>query len=452
MESVDYQAGLIEAVQATIKWLREIGFAFSGPGVSWTFGQLAAIVLAWIVAAALRKRVSAAFKNSLGTMHGSSRLYRLVSLLVDRAGILVFTLLLWLTLIVMRAITWPSRSQIVLSVASLATAWLVISLVSRLIRNKFISNLVAVVAWSAAALNMVGLLPAAIEFLDSAAIQINDFKLSLLIILKAVVSLSVLLWLAVTVGQFADARIRAIEDLTPSLKVLIAKLARAALVIAAIMWGLNLVGVDLTAFAVLSGAIGLGIGFGLQKVVSNLISGVILLADKSIKPGDVISVEGTYGRISQLNARYVTVIARDGREYLVPNEDLITNKVVNWSFSGDLVRLDVEFGVSYNADPHEVRKLAREAAATEGRVLKDPAPVCHITGFGDSSLDYVLRFWIRDPDAGTVNIRGNVYLALWDALKEAEIEIPFPHREMLFSSPVPVHVTGGQEPAGGSGS
>jgi len=236
--------------------------------------------------------------------------------------------------------------------------------------------------------------------------------------------------LADDVGQFADARIRAIDDLAPSMKVLVSKMARALLIVIALLWGLNIIGVELTAFAVFSGAIGLGIGFGLQKVVSNLISGFILLADKSIKPGDVISVEDTYGRISQLAARYVSVVARDGREFLIPNEDLITNKVVNWSFSSELVRLDVHFGVSYKADPHQVRPLACEAAGSQDRVVSQPAPVCHITGFGDSSVDYILRFWITDPTGGLTNIRGNVYLALWDAFQEAGISIPFPQREV----------------------
>ena len=440
MDSFDLESRFIELAEPVIKWLREIGFAFSGPAVSWTFGQLAVIVLAWLVAVGLNKRITQACERHLQSVSDSEGLSRLFTAIISRVQIIVFAVLLWSALVIMRSITWPSRSQIILSAASLATAWLVISTVSRLIRNRTISKTVAVFAWSIAALNIVGLLPATLEMLDGAAIQLDDFRLSLLVVLKGVLTLTVLLWLAVTLGQFADSRIRAIEDLTPSLKVLVGKLARALLIVIAILWGLNIIGIQLTAFAVFSGAIGLGIGFGLQKVISNLISGFILLADKSIKPGDVISVDDTYGRISQLAARYVSVIARDGREFLIPNEDLITNKVVNWSFTSELVRLDVHFGVSYNADPHEVRPLACKAAATESRVVSDPAPVCHITGFGDSSVDYILRFWIRDPHKGTTNIRGNVFLALWDALKEAGVEIPYPHRQVIVSNPVPVEM------------
>jgi small-conductance mechanosensitive channel len=194
--------------------------------------------------------------------------------------------------------------------------------------------------------------------------------------------------------------------------------------------GLKAVGFDLTGLAVLSGAIGIGLGFGLQKVVSNLVSGVIILMDKSIKPGDVISLGETFGLINTLGARYASVVTRDGKEYLIPNEDLITNQVVNWSHTNDFVRLDIFFGTAYGDDPHKVRKLARAAAASVDRVLTMRPPVCHIVGFGDSSVDYILRFWITDPTDGLTNIRGNVFLALWDTFKENDISIPFPQREV----------------------
>ncbi len=172
------------------------------------------------------------------------------------------------------------------------------------------------------------------------------------------------------------------------------------------------------------------------KVSSNLISGVILLLDKSIKPGDVIELEDTFGWITSLGARYVSVNTRDGKEYLIPNEDLITHRVVNWSFSNQLVRLEIPIGVSYDSDPHEVRRIVREAAVQPARVDETTAPVCHLTGFGDSSLDFLLRFWIRDPQNGVVNIKGEVLLAVWDALKANGIEIPYPHRHLVLREPI----------------
>jgi small-conductance mechanosensitive channel len=195
-------------------------------------------------------------------------------------------------------------------------------------------------------------------------------------------------------------------------------------------------GIDLTAFTIFSGAVGVGIGFGLQKVVSNFISGIIILMDRSIKPGDTISLGETFGWIRELRARFVSVVTRDGREYLIPNEDFITREVINWSFSNELVRLDVEFGVSYDSDPHQVSELAIEAARGVDRVDPSRDPVCWMTGFGDSSLDFILRFWIRDPQNGLANIRGKVLLALWDAFKANAIAIPFPHREVIMKTPV----------------
>ena len=214
------------------------------------------------------------------------------------------------------------------------------------------------------------------------------------------------------------------------MRVLTVKVLQVALYSAAFFIGLKAVGFDLTGLAVLSGAIGVGLGFGLQKVVSNLVSGVIILLDKSIKPGDVISLGDTFGWIEALGARYVSVVTRDGKEYLIPNEDLITGQVVNWSHSNEFVRLDIFFGTAYGDDPHLVRKIAVEAALSVPRVLDTKPAVCHITGFGDSSVDYILRFWIKDPTGGLTNIRGNVYLALWDAFQTHGISIPFPQREV----------------------
>jgi small-conductance mechanosensitive channel len=173
------------------------------------------------------------------------------------------------------------------------------------------------------------------------------------------------------------------------------------------------------------------------------VSGIIILLDRSIKPGDVISLGDTFGWIDSLGARYVSVVTRDGREYLIPNEDLITSQVVNWSHTNDFVRLDLKFGTSYGDDPHKVRQVAVEAAKSVARVLTHPTPpVCHIVGFGDSSVDYVLRFWITDPADGLTNIRGNVFLALWDAFKAEGISIPFPQREVRV-------LTGQERPGAG---
>jgi small-conductance mechanosensitive channel len=253
---------------------------------------------------------------------------------------------------------------------------------------------------------------------------------------KAMVLLAILMWLALTLGNYLDERIQHSTELTPSFRVLVGKILKFGLILVAAAVALSTLGVDLTTLTVFSGAIGVGLGFGLQKVVSNFISGIIILADKSIKPGDTITLGDTFGWIRELRARFVSVVTRDGREYLIPNEDFITSRVVNWSFSDELVRLDVHFGVSYEADPHRVSELAVAAAKSVPRVIDDRSPVCWLTAFGESSLDFVLRFWIRDPQQGLTNVRGKVLLALWDTFKENGVEIPYPHRQVVLKEPV----------------
>ncbi|MHA3979634.1 mechanosensitive ion channel family protein [Halovulum sp. GXIMD14794] len=355
---------------------------------------------------------------------------RLSVVLLQRTRLIVLTALLWITYWIMRELTWPSRSYLIGIVATLALAWLLIGIATRMIRNPAIRGLVRWGAWAWVTLEVLGLRADAEAALDSIAITLGETRISLFLLLKAAVTLGILVGGASMLSRLAERRMARNDDLSPSLRVLAGKLLTIALFAIAVIMALQVIGFDLTSLTVLSGAIGLGLGFGLQKVVSNLVSGVIVLLDRSIKPGDVISLGNTFGWVTELNARFVAVITRDGREYLIPNEDLITTQVVNWTHSSNLVRLDIHFGVSYDSDPHFVRKLAREAAATVDRVVGNPAPVCHIVGFGDSSVDFILRFWIEDPAAGLTNVRGNVFLALWDALKREGVEIPFPRRDI----------------------
>jgi small-conductance mechanosensitive channel len=319
----------------------------------------------------------------------------------------------------------------VLSVATtLVAVWLVIRAAATLVRDPLLSRAIAAVAWTIAALDILGLLELVSAALDSAALQLGALRISLLTVIKGALLLTGLLWLATVIAGAVRLHVANVHGLSASAQVLIANLVRIALVVLAILVALNTVGIDLTALALFSGAVGLGLGFGLQKIVSNLISGVILLVDKSIKPGDTIEVGSTFGWITSLKSRYVSVRARDGKEYLIPNEDLITNKVVNWTYSSRQVRLDIPFGVGYRSDLHAVRELAVAAAATVPRALKDPAPVCHVTGFGDSAIELLLRFWIDDPFNGVTNVKGEVLLKLWESFRENGVEIPFPQREV----------------------
>jgi small-conductance mechanosensitive channel len=363
-----------------------------------------------------------------------------------RLQIILFVGLIWLVVWTMREITWPSRSYLLGIIAELSTAWLVVIFGTRLIRSSFVRSIVRYGAWIYVTLAILNLRDEAAAVLDGIGFDLGEVRISLLVLMQALLIIIGLVIAARMITQGASARIRNNEDISPSMQVLVVKFLQVALYGAAIFIGLRLSGVDLTGLAVLSGAIGVGLGFGLQKVVSNLVSGVIILLDKSIKPGDVISLGDTFGWIETLGARYASVVTRDGKEYLIPNEDLITNQVVNWSHSNEFVRLDIFFGTAYGDDPHLVRKVAVQAAQSVKRVLNSKPAVCHIVGFGDSSVDYILRFWIADPTGGLTNIRGNVYLALWDSFKENGISIPFPQREVrvLEGSVLRTGADGGQ--------
>ncbi|KNX42643.1 Mechanosensitive channel MscK precursor [Roseovarius tolerans] len=355
---------------------------------------------------------------------------RLLVMLHRRLRLIFFVMLIWPLVWLMQTYTWPSRSYLLTIFAELALAWLMIAVVTRLIGNSVLRALVRYAAWAWVTLSILDLTEEAQTLLDGWAFEFGETRLSLWLIVQAVIVIGVLFAMARFISTTSAAQVRKNADISPSMQVLVVKFLQVLLYGSAFFIGLRTVGVDLTGLAVLSGAIGVGLGFGLQKVVSNLVSGVIILLDKSIKPGDVISLGETFGWINSLGARYVSITTRDGREYLIPNEDLITGQVVNWSHSNDFVRLDIYFGTAYGDDPHKVRKIAIEAAKSVDRVLSVKPPVCHIVGFGDSSVDYILRFWIRDPTGGLTNIRGNVYLALWDAFQANDISIPFPQREV----------------------
>ena len=427
------EASLNQMAELLSAWAQE---AMSYVWQPWFIYQALVIIVLFGVSKLLSDRIEPRIEEHARRIKGQPGLLRVIVALIRRSEWIIFAILMFLALILFRAINWPSRSWLISLVLSLAGAWLVVAVLARIIRNRLIARLVAWAIWIYVALVILGIDDRAAQFLDGMALPIGDYRLTTLFVLKSLVLVTVAIWVSVLVGNFLDERVQRSTELTPSIRVLVGKVAKIGLVLVAVTVALSAVGVDLTAFTVFSGAIGVGIGFGLQKVVSNFISGVIILLDKSIKPGDTISLGETFGWIRELRARFVSVVTRDGREYLIPNEDFITQRVINWSFSDDLVRLDVEFGVSYDADPHKVSELAIEAALGVARVVADRRPVCWLTGFGDSSLDFVLRIWIRDPQQGLTNIRGKVLLALWDSFKENDVGIPYPHREVIMKTPL----------------
>jgi len=331
-------------------------------------------------------------------------------------------------------------SHVLESAVSLLTAWIIIRLASSLVADPGWSKAIAIIAWSLAALDIVGLLDPTLAILDSMAINLGTSRVSMLGIGKALIALGVLFWLAGFLSSLIERRLDKMAGLTPSVQVLFVKLLKIGLFVIAFVMAMNTVGIDLTAFAVFSGAVGLGIGLGLQKVVANLISGVILLLEKSVKPGDVIAIGETYGWINSLSARYVSVITRDGTEHLIPNEDLISQRVENWSYSNQLIRQRLPIGIAYSSDVKKAIELVAAAARDQKRVLETPDPVCQLKAFGDNSIDLELRYWLRDPRNGLANVKNDILLMVLDLFQENNIEFPFPQRELHFSKPVRVKI------------
>lgn len=431
----DFINNTIPALQAQLTLL---GISFSRTGTIWMVINLMILLMSIFLARKLGEKAKITLDPQLRKIHGRPQLLRVLATLKRRSGIAIFCVILWICITVIRHVTWPSNGFTLTIIASLTTAWLFIELATKVIRNQLIAKPIALLIWIMAALKILNVMPDALAVLNKTSIEIGGFHSTVMSVLRGGVILIAAIWLALSIGRFAETALNKSNDLTPSLKVLSAKLLKALFVLIALFVGMSALGIDFTVFAVFSGAIGLGIGFGLQKIFANLISGVILLLDKSIKPGDVITVASnineTFGQINYLAARYVSVVARDGREYLIPNEDLIINQVINWSYSNELVRQDIYFGTSYDSDPYLVRQLAIEAAGRHSRVVKEKKPVCHIVEFADSSIKYILRFWIIDPEGGITNVKGDIYLTLWDLFKENDIKIPYPHRQLLIDT------------------
>lgn len=311
---------------------------------------------------------------------------------------------------------------------SLLMAWVIIRLITSLIRNQTVARLAAIVIWLIAALDIVSLLEPLAETLKSATLRVGVSTISVYDVGWGIFIFFVFIWGALFLSHLVDTRLKSLRDVTPSARVLIGKVSKIVLVILAFLVALTTMGIDLTALAVFGGALGVGLGFGLQKVVSNFISGVILLMDRSIKPGDVIEIQDTYGTINKLAARYASVITRDGTEYLIPNENMITQPVINWSHTHRVVRRKVPLIVSYDTDLDLARTLMADAAKGLERVLQEPPPRALIKGFGDNGVNLELRFWINDPQNGVSNIGSNVMSAIWEKFRAAGIEFPFPQR------------------------
>lgn len=301
-------------------------------------------------------------------------------------------------------------------------------------KNRFWARILTVYIWFWAMLTIFHIMDPWDNYLRQVDFQLGKAQVSLLAIYRAFFLLFILYWLSRNLLIIWRFWLRTRSGWTAAVQILLYKLGGVLLFCASGVLVLHYLGLDLTVFALFSGALGLGLGFGLQKVFANLISGFILLADKSIKPGDVIELKDTYGRINFLGSRYVSVLTRNGTEHLIPNENLVTGEVINWSYSQDLVRLNIPIGIAYGADLEKARDLIVETATVTPRVLKDPQPAGLLTGFGESSVNLELQVWINDPKNGIDNLKSDLLWGIWQRFRAQGIEIPFPQRDVHIKS------------------
>lgn len=271
------------------------------------------------------------------------------------------------------------------------------------------------------------------DFLDADALAFNlgATRLSAYLIAKGVLTVFVLIWIVGIISEFGENRIKAIQDMNPSNKTLITKVFQIGLYALAFIVTLDVVGIDLTALAVFGGAVGIGLGFGLQKITSNFISGIILLFEKSVVTGDVVELaDGMFGFVRRTSARYTLIETLEGKEIMIPNEDFIINRVTNWTYSNTNGRVDIAVGVSYTSDIEKARDVMLEAAREHPRCMQDPGPVCYLREYADSSVNFVLYFWVEDITQGRWEAQSDVMRAIWRKFKENDIAIPFPQRDV----------------------
>ncbi len=295
-------------------------------------------------------------------------------------------------------------------------------------------GIISSLIWGMFALHLLGWLKPVLAAMDAMALSVGEARISLLSALELMLLIALLLGVAFWISGSLERRLQASGHVTPALQVALSKFSKVFLITIAFLLALNAVGIDLTTLTVFGGALGVGLGFGLQRIASNFISGFILVLDRSIKPGDVISIGGQMGWVEALRARYVVVRTRDGVETLVPNENLVTSEVINWSYSDPNVRVKIPVSISYDDDPEQAIAIMQQIAEQNDRVLADPVPSVRLMEFGDNGIHLEMRVWVNDPELGLGSVRSTLNLAIWRAFKEAEITIPYPQRDVYIKS------------------
>lgn len=384
--------------------------------------------------------------------------HRLQRLLEDSVGLSGFTFR-HLALRSLQRLLWPVSALLVVIVGRAILGWyaapvalvdiampVLIALAAvrvcvYVLRKAFTANpmvrssesAIVMLVWGLVILHLLGWLPEVLAMLDAVAMELGTVRISVLSALQLILMVGVAFTLAIWLSEVINRQL-ASAGLTPSMQVGISKFSRFLLITLAFLIALNAAGIDLSSLAIFGGALGVGLGFGLQRIASNFISGFILVFDRSIKPGDIITVGQNTGSVHELRARYVVVRNREGVDTLIPNENLITSEVVNWSFVDRNVRTTIPVQCSYKDDPEQAMALMLACASASPRVLDDPEPVVRLIGFGENGIDLQLQVWVNDPENGFANVKSDINLAIWRAFKAAGITMPFPQRDLHIRS------------------
>lgn len=317
----------------------------------------------------------------------------------------------------------------------LCAAWLIAGLLLLVIRSHMVAYFLGAVVFATMLLDVSGFLKPTLNYLDSLAFEIGKYRLSVLHVMKGLIIFVFVFWMAGSLSRSLETYLRRKSSLSYNSRELIVKFFTLFIYFLAFVITLNAMGVDLTALAVFGGALGVGVGLGLQKITANFVSGITLLIEKSIKLGDLIELGPHLGWVRQMYMRYTLLETLDGREVLIPNEELASSRVTNWTYSSDRARIDITISVSYDSDPRLARKLILDAARAHPRFLKDPEPTCHLREFGDSALVFLLSFWIPDVREGRFGPQSDVMFAILEKFKEHGIEIPYPQRVVRVVAP-----------------
>lgn len=407
-------------------WL-EIWSDLNSEVVLWQLGVLAAsLLLAWVINRMLSQQISRNASESWKAGVGGIRrvLFPLLALALVTIGRLILQ-------------HWQHVTVLKLA-STLLVAMVVVRLAVYMLRYVFspsslvraMESLIVTVVWGVVALHLTGLLPELTTLLDELSFSIGSRKISVLLVLQAIVTALMTLVATMWVGRLLENKVMHAEQIDMNLRVVFSKLLRVLLILVGVLVALSAVGFDITLLSVFGGALGVGLGLGLQKIASNYVSGFIILLDHSLHLGDVLTVDGHYGVVHQLRARYLVLRKLDGTEVVIPNDTLITSTVISHSFSDRKARVLIPVQVSYDSPLERAMQVMRDAALRHPRALVDPEPDVLVQGFGESGIDLQLSIWVDDPEEGFASLKSALYLSILEGFREQGVVIPFPQREV----------------------